>query len=89
MGCRAKQLDSQPAGSRESLEGQNGHVLTCRGCQKQPRRNKQEAWRTAANSKERGGGGGKKLEAVGKGRAPPGLETSGDLHSRDIGWQGH
>lgn len=42
----------------------------------------------AANSKERGGGR-KKLEAVGKGRAPPGLETRGDLNSRDIGWQGH
>lgn len=31
----------------------------------------------AANSKERGDGGGKKLEAVGNIRAPPGLETSG------------
>lgn len=27
-------------------------------------------WRMTVNSKERGSGGGKKLEAVGKGRAP-------------------
>lgn len=73
--CQAAGLSA--CRQQESLEGQNGQALTCRGCQKQPRRKEQETWRTAANSKERGDGGGKKLEAVGNGRAPPGLETSG------------